>query len=199
MSSEIHSRPPDSRPSSKPLDFTRALSGGGSDETDSAPPTPTEVVGTINIPILARICDDIRATILAYRPPGPWPHLTELCGLLSAFLADEETPKMHISIDTIRACRLDRLLDDILEPEHHPRDGEGEAEFTGLVTKACRLQRTWMDRLNGAYDELDDIRCKEMMTIGRLQGLRFRVDGNPRWVIRRGEEETHATSIEPGM
>lgn len=166
-------------------------------ESTSTP--PHEVVGTINIPVLARICDDIRATILSYRPPGPWPHLTELCGLLSAFLADEEIPKRHIALETIRACRLDKLLDDILEPEHHPRNGEGDEEFSGLVLKACKLQRTWRERFREDYDELDDIRCKEMLTVGRLKGLKFIVEGEPRWVFGRAKEDNYATSIEPGM
>lgn len=174
-------------------------SSASSARADSNPSTPKEVVGTINIPILARVCDDIRATIITYRPPGPWPHLTELSGLMTAFLADEEAPKMHISLDTIRACRLDRLLDDILEPEHHPKNGEGGETFTNLVRMAYRLQRIWVTRFQGAYQELDDVRCKEMLSMGRLHGLRFCTEGHPRWVAKKGAEDIHATSMEPGM
>lgn len=167
-------------------------------DREGTPVPPSEIVGTINIPILARICDDIRASIISYRSPGAWPHLTELYGLISAFLADEDVPKMHISLDTIRACRLDKLLEDILEPEYHPHGGEGDDEFTGLVSKACKLQRTWRARFKEAYDELDEVRCREMLTIGRLQGLRFCVDDQPRWVLKKGAEEPLSASMEPG-
>lgn len=169
------------------------------EDREGAPLPPSEVVGTINIPILARICDDVRATILSYRSPGTWPHMTELSGLLAAFLADEDIPDRHISLETIRACRLDKLVDDILEPEHHPRDCAGDDEFTGLVARACKLRKKWEARFREAYDELDEVRCKEMLTVGRLQGLRFCLNGTPRWVCRRGLEDSYATSIEPGM
>ena len=170
------------------------------DDFDDVPSEgPAEVAGPINIPVLARICDDIRASILSYRPPGSWKHLTQLNGLIAAFLAEEETPKMHVSLETIRACRLDRLLDNILDPDHHPRDGESEDEFMGLVSKTYKLQRAWQARLNGAYDELDDVRCKELLTTGRLQGLRFSLEGSPRWVAKKGSERPNATSIEVGM
>lgn len=169
------------------------------DERPRTAAVPDEVVGTINVPILARICDDIRATIISYRPPGSWPHLIELSGLLSAFIVDEDDPKRHISLDTIRVCRLDKLLDDMLEPDHHPREREGDEEFTHLISKACKLLRMWKARFKEAYNELDDVRCKEMLTVGRLQGLRFRTDGYPKWEIAQGHQDDYATSIEPGM
>ncbi|MBE3046049.1 hypothetical protein IMZ48_26615 [Candidatus Bathyarchaeota archaeon] len=162
-------------------------------------PTGNDVAGTINIPVLARVCDDIRATILNYHPPGAWPHQQDLCGLISTFLADEEAPKMHVELDAIRSCRLDRLLEDILEPEHHPKKGEGGEIFPRLIKNTYKLQKKWKERFKGEYEKLDDIRCQEMKSMGRLHGLEFRLDGHPRWVTKKGASEGYVSSLEPGM
>lgn len=161
-------------------------------EDPSTPTTPTATsrsrpssggVGLINIPLLARICDDIRATILSYRFPGPWHHTSELCGLLSAFLGDEDNPSMRITLDTILACRLDKLLEDILEPLNRPHEGQGPRDFVKLDKMACQLQKKWMARFGSAYFSLDEVRCEELRTVGRLRGLTFSVKGRPGWKI----------------
>lgn len=170
-----------------------------SSEHAEPPTVPTEMVGTINIPVLARICDDTRAAILAYRPPGPWPHLHEISGLLSAFIANEENPKMYTTLDTIRVCRLDRLLEDILEPQHHPRGGDRDANFNEIVAKACKLQKRWEERFGEDYRHLDDVRCREMRSVGRLHGLRFVMDGKPRWINKHRLPDPQASSMLPGM
>lgn len=171
-----------------------------SDPRDSTPPgSPTAVVGTINIPLLARICDDVRATILSYRSPGPWPHLTELRGLLASFLADEDSPSMHVSLETIRICRLDRLLEDILDPHNRPREGEGAEDFANLVRQACRLQKRWLSRFKTGYFQLDDERCEEMKSVGRLYGMWFCTEGRPGWRLLNRNQDPYATSIEVGM
>ena len=162
-------------------------------------PTGNDVAGTINIPILARVCDDVRATILSQDPPGVWPHLQDLCGLINTFLADEEMPKMHVDLDTIRSCRLDRLVEDILEPDHHLRKSKDEGLYPHLTKITYKLQKKWEERFKGEYEKLDDIRIQEMMSMGRLHRLEFRLDGQPRWVPKKDAWEGHATSLEPGM
>jgi len=153
------------------------------------------------LPVLARICDDIRASILGYRPPGPWPHLTELSSLIAAFLQDEETPSMHVNFETIKACRLDKLLEDILDPKHHPR--RPPEELRELVANAERLQTAWTGRFGEEYSSIDEMRGNELVQAGQLRDLYFSIqDGKPGWRIRRfrrPSEELTTTAFEPGQ
>ncbi|PKS10194.1 hypothetical protein jhhlp_001944 [Lomentospora prolificans] len=154
------------------------------------------------LPVLARICDDIRAAIRGYRPPGPWPHLSELSSLISAFLQDEEMPSMHINFETIKACRLDKLLEDILNPKHHPR--RPPKELCDLVANARTLQEKWSSRFGQEYCAMDEMRSSELKQTGLLKDLYFEVeDGNPGWRIRKGRglsgDAVTNTSLEPGQ
>lgn len=154
------------------------------------------------LPVLARICDDIRASIQGHRGPGPWPHLTELSGLVSAFLQDEEVPSMHVNLETIKACRLDKLLADILNPKHHPR--RASEELLDLVAKAGQLQGKWAARFGEDFTSIDDVRSLELKQTGYLKDLYLSVeDGNPSWRIREGRapsvEVVTNTSLELGQ
>lgn len=106
---------------------------------------------------------------------------------------------MHISLETIRTCRLDRLLEDILDPHNRPREGEGADEFADLVRQACRLQKKWLSRFKTGYFQLDDERCEEMKSVGRLHGLWFCTEGNPGWRLMKTRQAPYSTSMEVGM
>ncbi|SPO04495.1 uncharacterized protein DNG_07180 [Cephalotrichum gorgonifer] len=183
--------PPSSRPGT-PRSKPNAAPAADNPEAPTAPtrpgprPTPSET-GSVNIPLLARICDDIRASVVSHRTTGRWPHITALCGLLSAFLGDEDSPQTRIGLDTIRACRLDRLLDDILDPANRPIESPISREFAELERMARRLQRKWMGRFGEDYSALDDVRCREMTRTGRMRGVRFDTSGRPGWKVVGGD------------
>jgi hypothetical protein len=121
---------------------------------------------------------------------------------VSAFLQDEETPSMHVNFETIKACRLDKLLEDILDPKHHPR--KPPEELRELVDKARLLRGRWMARFGGDFFAIDEMRGEELRQTGQLKDLYFSMeDGRPGWRIRTGrrlsDDAGTGIALEPGQ
>ena len=87
--------------------------------------------------------------------------------LLAALNEDEEDGWCSINLDSIRACRLDKLLSDILLPD-------GQLTFPYQYGVAEHLQRHWRSRFKQAYFDLDKTRYLEFGKRGQLKDVIFR-------------------------
>jgi hypothetical protein len=87
--------------------------------------------------------------------------------LLTALNEDEEDGWCSINLDSIRACRLDKLLSDILLPDER-------LLFPDQYGVAEHLQRQWRSRFKQAYFDLEKTRYLEFGKRGQLKDVVFR-------------------------
>jgi hypothetical protein len=91
---------------------------------------------------------------------------------LNEVLAQEvhESPD-HLKLGVIAIARLDRLLEDLLNPLYKPKEVSGR-RFAAM-TAASSLQKQWRARFKEKYLDMEEIRNSAMTTTGRLRDVIF--------------------------
>lgn len=118
--------------------------------------------------------------------------------LLSAMKNDESDGRYSVNSDTISACRLDKLLSDILLP--------GNACSEEELALAHNLQRKWRLRFRQEYFDMDKKRFAKLATrYGQLRDLTFtktQFFAYGRWDTKRCESLSEVEGdqqFEPGQ
>ncbi|KAJ6780294.1 hypothetical protein PWT90_07534 [Aphanocladium album] len=110
------------------------------------------------------LCDAVRSQLQEHQSMGP--RADEVLQLLSAMKNDESDGRYSVNIDTISACRLDKLLFDITLPENACSEVE--------VALAHNLQRKWRLRFRQEYFDIDKTRFAMLATTyGQLRDIIF--------------------------
>lgn len=119
----------------------------------------------LNEAILLELSDHVRACVQEQKSFGTW--ADAVLKLLNALNDDEEDEWCSLKLDTIRACRLDKLLTDMLVPD-------GQSLFPDHYSAAEHLQRQWRSRFKQTYFDMDKTRYLEFGKRGQLRDVTFR-------------------------
>ncbi|PQK12119.1 hypothetical protein BB8028_0003g07370 [Beauveria bassiana] len=145
---------------------------------------------------LLKLCDAVRSQLQENHTLGP--RAEEVLQLLSAMTNDESDGRYSVNMGTISACRLDKLLSDILLPDNGCSPEE--------VALAYNLQRNWRLRFRQEYFDLDKKRLEKFATkYGQLRDIAFTdtlVFAHGRWQAMRCESLSEVEGdqqFEPGQ
>ncbi|KAG9253352.1 uncharacterized protein F5Z01DRAFT_164014 [Emericellopsis atlantica] len=131
----------------------------------SVPPPPSgEAIehhrdgNSIWIDELLLLCDEVRQSLWKSHTLGP--RREAIMGVLGEAVQGECNMRPRIRLRTIQITRLDKLLEDMVNPANHP--ATKPAQFRADVTIAESLQRQWRIRFGAPYRSLDAHRCKQL-------------------------------------
>lgn len=125
------------------------------------------------------------------------PDSEELPLLLQALIAAEVNKSATITFDTIREASLDKLLEDIQDGTKGPPDAP--PTFHAIKHMAAELQKHWKTRFTSRYFFIDELRRTELITSGRLRGVRFSMDATGEQGIWRPKNKMSSTEADDGF
>lgn len=145
---------------------------------------------------ILELCDAVRSELQESQSLGP--RADEMLQLLGAMKNDESDGRYSVNMETISACRLDKLLADIILPVNACSEGE--------VALAHSLQRKWRLRFRQEYFDIDKKRFAILATrYGQLRGITFtntHLFAHGRWQTTRCESLSEVEGnqqFEPGQ
>lgn len=149
-----------------------------------------------NNTLILELCDSVRSYLQEDNSLGP--RADEMVQLLRAMGNDESDGRYSVNMDTISACRLDKLLADIISP--------GKVCSEEQISIANNLQRKWRLRFRQEYFDLDKTRFTKLVAkYGQLRDVAFRdtqLFRHERWQAQRCESLSEVEGnqkFEPGQ
>ena len=120
--------------------------------------------------------DEVRLSLRRYRSLGA--KRGELMGVLGAAVKYECDGALALGLETIRQTHLDKLLEDMLDPDHRPNPVP--ISYRADLKVAESLQRQWRARFRDSYACLDKVRSGLLRSQGgRLEKVYFDADTDP--------------------
>lgn len=139
---------------------------------------------------LLELSDIVRETLTNGQPLGP--DSEELPLLLEALVAAEVNKSPTITFDTIREAALDKLLEDIQDGTKGP--SVVPPTFQAVTYMAKELQKHWKSRFTSRYLFIDELRRTQLITSGRLRGVRFSINATGAQGIWRPKDIMSSTT-----
>ncbi|GJC90171.1 hypothetical protein ColLi_13009 [Colletotrichum liriopes] len=145
------------------------------------PSSPTEPLATKEE--LLELCDSVRMSLSQEKSLGP--HADRIQGLLESALREELRHAPSLDFETLEYARLDKLLADILDPDHRP--SPLPLRFRADMAVAESLQKMWRARFREQYFALDQVRQRSLSAGGEMRDIHFTAAGmDPleSWTVR---------------